>query len=413
MEQIEDHYDVVVVGAGPAGSALATLLAQRGRSVLVLEKEEFPRFHVGESLISGMVPLIRQLGLEEEMDRRFQWKYGVTLLWGNDPEPWRTAFGEASPFDHSWHVDRASFDHLLLQTAEKHGVRVLQRARVGKILTRPDGRVEGVRFTEDGHTRDVFGRYVVDASGQSRLVSRGLTPLRWEDDLKNVGIWRYYDGYEPLPDAEDIMIEAVPGVGGWLWGIPLSDERLSVGYVVHTDVVSRALSAGRTTEDLYEAALAASTQAARMVAPARQHGGQHTARDFSHAAEQFAGPGWLAVGDSAAFVDPLFSSGVWLGTSGAWLASISLDACLEDEQHEELALRRYEELYRRIVGDMLAYVRYFSDPHRDKEDYLQKAEAAAQVYSEDHQIGFISLISGLTALPFLLEFDPLADERAA
>ncbi|HEX2904303.1 MAG TPA: tryptophan 7-halogenase, partial [Jatrophihabitans sp.] len=123
-------YDVVIAGAGPAGSTLATLLAQRGHRVLILEREQFPRYHVGESMISGMVPVMRELGIEEQLDEMFQLKFGVSLVWGNEPDPWRTEFNQSSPFNHSWHVDRASFDELLLNNARKHGVEVIEQARV-------------------------------------------------------------------------------------------------------------------------------------------------------------------------------------------------------------------------------------------------------------------------------------------
>lgn len=411
--EVDQEFDVIVVGGGPAGSTIATLLAQRGRNVLMLEREEFPRFHVGESLISGLVPLMRELGLEEELDRRFQWKYGVTLRWGNDPKVWRTAFGEASPFDHSWHVDRASFDKLLLDNAVKHGVRVVENAKVGAALTDPDSdRITGVRWTHEGTSHSANAQFVVDASGQSRVISRHLTDVTWQPDLRNVAIWRYFDGYTRLPDPDDILIEAVPVVGGWLWGIPLSADRLSVGYVAAADEVGTKLASGRTHAELFEAALDESTEVSAMIAPAEQFGDERTARDFSHAAHTFSGPGWLAVGDAAAFVDPLFSSGVWLGTSGAWLAARAVDACLTRPEATPTAMARFEELYRQIVEDMLAYVRYFSDPLRNKEDYLEKAEAAVASYSEGHQLGFISLISGLSALPGLLNFDPLAEEPA-
>ncbi|MGU3437424.1 NAD(P)/FAD-dependent oxidoreductase [Actinomycetes bacterium M1A6_2h] len=403
------RYDVVVVGGGPAGSTAATLLAQRGRDVLVLEREQFPRYHVGESLISGIVPVIRELGLEEVMDETFQLKFGVTLKWGNDPTPWRTQFDQASPYTHSWHVDRASFDDVLLQNARNHGVTVLENARVTDVHSDESGAVTGLTYKRDGRDFHVQSKYVVDASGQSRTVTRQLTDVDWVDLLKNVATWRYFDNFTSLENSQDILIESVPSVGGWLWAIPISEERLSVGYVAAADDLAEAKAAGRSNAELFDAALAVSTEAKTMVAKAIPVAGQRTARDYSHIAKKFAGKGWIAVGDTAAFIDPLFSSGVWLGMSGAWLAARALDSCLDDSSLAPTALLQYDKVYRQIAEDILAYVEYFSNPHREVEDYLQKANAAAETFAAGSQLGFVSLISGVTALPSVLNFDPLGD----
>lgn len=404
-----EHYDVVVVGGGPTGATVATLLAQRNRNVLVLEREVFPRYHVGESLISGIVPVMRELGVEKQLDEMFPWKYGVSLVWGNELEPWRTDFAGATPYDHSWHVDRAKFDHLLLTNAEAHGVTVVQNAKViGVHHDDADHAVTGVSYRKDGITHHATAAFVVDASGQARVVSRQQTQLTHAMALQNVATWRYFTDFTPLQHEGDILIEAVPEVGGWLWGIPLPDGHLSVGHVAPTEQITQALADGRSKSELFDAAVAESKQASEMLAGAKQVEQERSARDFSHIADSFAGPGWIGIGDAVAFIDPLFSSGVWLGTSGAWLAARTLDAALNDPEQTATALTNYETTYRAIVADLLAYVEYFANPNRAKEDYLQKAQAASDTFSSCSQVGFVSLISGITQLPAVLGFDPVS-----
>src|SRR5215813_8169161 len=186
------QYDVVVVGGGPAGSTTAALLAKRGREVLVLERERFPRYHIGESLITGVIPVINELGLVDELEARFQKKYGVTLVWGSDPEPWRVSFGQAGRYDHSWHVIRSEFDDLLLDNARRLGVRVEEEAHVTEVLTGEDGEVQGVMYKYGGEKHRATARFVVDASGQSRAVCRKLTNVSWQDELRNVAVWSYF-----------------------------------------------------------------------------------------------------------------------------------------------------------------------------------------------------------------------------
>ncbi|MFE9781104.1 NAD(P)/FAD-dependent oxidoreductase [Streptomyces sp. NPDC005775] len=409
-----ESVDVVVVGGGPAGATAGSLLAKAGHTVLILERETFPRYHIGESMVSGMAPLMEELGLVEELDARFRPKSGITLRWGRDPEPWRSDFSAAfsatgSHFTHAWHVTRSEFDELMLDNARKLGAMVHEAAQVTKVLQDETGRVTGVAYTQDGETHQVTARFVVDASGQGRLLTRQLTETSWQEDLRNVAVWTYFDSYTPIEDKDDILVEAIQG-GGWVWGIPLSETKLSMGYVLPAEMLAEQTRGGRTQRDVFLDCLKDSHVAKKMVDVAAL-GDLSTTRDWSHVCDTFHGPGWAAVGDAAAFIDPLFSSGVWLGTSGAWLAARALDAALKDEGREEQVLERFDSLYRQLFKDILAYVRFFMDPTRLREEYEERAREIGNMVTQSSRVGFVSMISGVSAVADVVDFDPMSAEE--
>ncbi|MFD9725794.1 NAD(P)/FAD-dependent oxidoreductase [Streptomyces sp. NPDC059072] len=401
------NYDVVVVGGGPAGSTAGGLLAKAGHRVLILERERFPRYHIGESLVTGMTPLMEELGLVEELDRRFQHKSGISLKWGSDPQPWRSDFSSTgSIYSHAWHVTRSEFDQLMLDNARSMGATVLEEAHVTEVIGADTGTVTGLVYTHEGRQHRVTSRFVVDASGQARVVARKTTETQWQEDLRNVAVWGYFDTYTPIENGDDILCEAIEG-GGWMWGIPLGKDKLSMGYVLSAERMAKALREGLSQRELFLQGLAASNIAKTMVDPADTQAEMKTARDWSHLSETFYGPGWVAVGDAAAFVDPLFSSGVWLGSSGAWLAARSLDTALRNPSDEQAALKQFDSVYRQLFKDILTYVRFFMDPTRLREEYMERAQEITQMYTQSSRVGFIALISGIGAVADLVDFDPM------
>jgi flavin-dependent dehydrogenase len=416
MVEPVDHFDVVVIGGGPGGSATAGLLAARGHRVLLLEREKFPRYHIGESLITGVLPVLEDLGLRERLDGAgFTKKYGGTLVWGKedtrpaqgwralggsggaDRRRWGFRFAQASNYEHSYQVRRADFDAILLGRARELGARVIEEATVREPLFDGD-RAVGVRYQCKGDSgpRVARCRLLVDASGQAHLLGRHLDLVEWHDDLRNIAIWSYYQGCKRYEGDRfgDILTESRPP--GWFWFIPLHDGTVSIGYVTP---IAAYQESGLSLEDLYAQQMARSEEVKALTDGAFRASGFRTIKDWSYTCTRFHGPGWALVGDAAAFIDPLLSTGVTLALRAAHGAVGAIDRALRDPDAEELELDRYEKAYREFLDSLLSFVRYFYHRDRDRDDYRAKAQ---QTIDPDGQrsaeIDFATMLSGLTGL---------------
>ena len=406
---ISDDFDVIVIGGGPAGATTAALLAQRGRRVLVLDRERFPRYHVGESLIPGFMLPMEELGLTERMEARgFERKYGGTLVWGNNEIPWNFSFSTGGRIPYSYHTRRADLDTMILDRARELGVTVVEEATV-KDTVEQDGRVVGVTYALRGlpGINEARASLVIDASGQARVIGRRYSEVNWHDQLQNVAVWTYFDGCHRLPGDEwsNILIEGIKD--GWFWGIPIDKGVFSVGYVTRSATAS---ASDASMEDLFTSELAQTTKLKELLKNAHQSAGYRTARDWSYTNERFYGNGWVLVGDAAAFVDPLFSTGVALATMAGSTLSKIVDTILEHPEIEEKALDRYAAAYRDFFGDIRYFVEQFYDRSKTKGFYWSLAQEITDPGRENaNEVDFVKLISGLSGKHalFNLEFDDL------
>jgi flavin-dependent dehydrogenase len=316
---------VVVIGGGPAGSTAATLVAQQGVGVELFERDYFPRFHIGESLIPETYHVIKRLGLLEQMQgSHFIKKYSVQFVneRGRLSEPFY--FWDNKPHESSqtWQVRRSEFDHQLLQNAQRQGVQVHQGHRVLEVLF--DGpRAMGVRVQDDdGNESVVEADVVIDASGQSTSIVSRLGLRKWDADLKKAALWTYFKGAyrDTGKDEGCTVVMQTEGKKGWFWYIPLHDDILSLGVVADYDYLFKN-RADKDHETIYWEEVARCPGLNGRLDNATRIEPFRAAKEYSYRATTCAGDGWVAVGDAFGFLDPLYSSGVLLALKSGQLAA--------------------------------------------------------------------------------------------
>jgi halogenation protein CepH len=387
--------DVVVVGGGPAGSIAATVLADAGHRVTVLEREKFPRYHIGESLLSATLPILDAVGATPLIERHgFLRKPGGTFQWGRQRQPWTFWFREdpgGRPY--AFQVVRAEFDHILLDNARAHGVTVHEEHAVTQVDTSgATPVVHGQRV--DGRAFRLEPRFLIDASGQSALIGRAHGLRRFNEFFKNLAVFGYWRDAERLPGELVNNILSAAFADGWFWYIPLHDGTMSVGAVV--DVRRWHELVEGDPEGTYRGliarcpAIADRLRGATLVSPIR------IIRDYSYDSTRFSGPGWLLAGDAACFIDPVFSTGVHLASLAGYLGARAVSAVLRGTEAEDVAVARYEELYRGAFARYLRFLYFFYDHNEDPDSYFWTARrilahAPAEV---DARTAFVRLMSG-------------------
>ena len=315
--------DVIVIGGGPAGSTTSTLIAQKGYRVQLFERDRFPRFHIGESLIPETYWVLKRLGMLPKMQKsRFVKKHSVQFVNASGKVSAPFYFWDNKPHECSqtWQVVRSEFDQMMLNNAREQGVDAREGVRVLEVLF--DGhRAVGVRIRDEhGVDRNVHARVVVDASGQSALLQNRLKLRLWDPVLNKGAIWTYWEGAyrDTGRDEGATLVLQTADRQGWFWYIPLHDNVVSVGVVAPFDYLFK----GRVShEQTYTTEVDRCPAVKQRVASGRPVTGYFATKDYSYRAKRVAGDGWVLVGDAFGFLDPLYSSGVLLALHSGQMAA--------------------------------------------------------------------------------------------
>ncbi|MGD9721356.1 MAG: NAD(P)/FAD-dependent oxidoreductase [Pirellulales bacterium] len=315
--------DVIVIGGGPAGSTASTLLAQHGYRVQLFERERFPRFHIGESLIPETYWVLERLKMLDKMrSSPFVKKHSVQFVGssGKLSEPFYFMDNKPHECSQTWQVLRSEFDQMMLENAREHGVEAHEGARVLDVLFEGE-RAVGIRVKyHDGTEGEVRAPVVVDASGQSSLIANRMKIRVTDPELKKGAVWTYYEGAyrDTGRDEGATMVLATEAKNGWFWYIPLHRNIVSVGVVSSFEY----LFDGRGThEQIFHEELDRCPAAKQRVSMGKRVADFYATRDYSYRATRAAGDGWVLVGDAYGFLDPLYSSGVLLALKSGQLAA--------------------------------------------------------------------------------------------
>lgn len=415
-------YDAVIIGGGPSGSATATLLGKKGYKVLVLEKTRFPRFSVGESLIPETYWPLKNLDMLEKMkNSHFVKKYSVQFIANSGKASRPFYFFEANPHESSmtWQVLRSEFDSMMLENAREHGAEVRMEAPVADVLLDGD-RVVGVKVVPpngNGGEEDIYSRVVIDASGRLGFLGRRFRLRVADPQLRKMAYFAHYENARRDTGIDEgaTLVLYIRQNLGWFWWIPLHENRVSIGVVSSPEV----LQAGRPSDPVrvLEEEIELCPALKERLVEARRVSEVYVISDYSYRTRKAAGDGWLLVGDSFGFLDPIYSTGVLLGLRSAELAAEVLDQAFQANDLSAQRLGAYGSRLSLGIEAFRKLVYAFYTPTFSFAEFVRN--------HPDQRINLISLLSGdvfreevYTIFPVLGKYCtipdpiPLEDERA-
>jgi flavin-dependent dehydrogenase len=408
---LDEQCDVAVIGGGPAGSTAATLLARRGYRVIALEKDHHPRFHIGESLLPMNLPVFERLGVLEKVRALGVFKPGADFEADNErgynTYRFERAIGDSPT--HAYQVWRQDFDQMLFEHARgsgadgREGHQVVRFEQFGPRASRLEVR------TDTGTTYQLQARYVVDASGRDAFLSSKKKLRRKNPHHQSAAIFGHFRGAQTRPGEDAGNISIYSFEHGWMWMIPLPSGVMSVGAVCRPDYLKQRRGSAR--EFLFQtlqrnSALWQRMQQAELIGEEVRVTG-----NYSYESTRMGAPGWVLIGDAFAFLDPVFSSGVYLAMSGAERAAQVVDAALREPQRERALLRQLERRQRAGMERFSFFIYRFNSPvmqqlFRAPRNSLQLEQAVISMLAGDlfdtpqvlWRLKLFKLVYGISAL---------------
>jgi flavin-dependent dehydrogenase len=353
--------DVLVIGGGPAGSAIAALLAEEGWHVEVLEKDHHPRFRIGESLLPRSMPMLERLGVLPEIDRIGMRKYGAELVSQYDGRSRTLYFARAADGSqpYAYHVRRSDFDQILFKNCIAKGARAHEGIRVRRVEFRPGHTSLIHSEDEQGQSRTWEARFVVDATGRDTFLSSQLGGKERNPHHNSAAVFSHFEGVRRHCGLDEGNISIAWFDHGWFWVIPFKDGVTSVGVVCWPAYLkTRKTDLDRFLWDTIALCppLAERMKDARMVMPAQ------AASNFAYQRPNMSGLGYIMIGDAFAFIDPVFSSGVHLALNSAILGAKAVDACLRGSPEYPVLIRDFERKVQRGVSTFSWFIYHFTQP---------------------------------------------------
>jgi len=383
---MNSSHDVLIIGGGPSGTGTAAILVEYGHKVLVLEREKFPRYHIGESLIPFTFGPLERLGLIPKMRKsHFVKKYSVCFV---QPDGKRSQpFYFFNRYDRetvaqSWQVLRSEFDQMLAEHARERGAEVREETTVTQLLKNDSGRVIGVEVkNKDGSMEHLFAKLVIDASGKEAFASNRLGWRIGDPYLNKVAVWTYYKGSKRGEGIDEgaTTVAFVPQKG-WFWHIPQHDDMVSVGVVAEGKYLSR--DGVKDPETMFQREIGENKWIEERLSTGTCTGEYWITSEYSRHSKYGASPGLLLVGDAFAFLDPVFSSGVMLALKSAVLAGEAVHQALVDDDVSPQRFTEYAALIREGIENMRKLVYAFYEPNFSFKDVIMKYPEAGDAITD-------------------------------
>jgi flavin-dependent dehydrogenase len=371
---MQSEYDAIVIGGGPAGSTAGTILAQKGRRVVVLEKEKFPRYHIGESLLPFGFFTMERLGILDKLKKsHFVKKFSVQFVTqdGRNSVPFYFHTHLQHEAAQTWQVLRSELDQMLLDNSREHGATVIEEMTVRDAIRNDKGTVVGVRAVDkDGTSHEFHAPITIDASGRDAFfTTRNGWKIR-DAYLNKIAVWTYYKGAQRDPGIDEgaTTVAYVPEKG-WFWYIPLAGDVVSVGVVAEKDYLMRET---KDLKEIFYQEVAQNVWIQDHLAKGEQFGPFRITGEYSYRSKYCAADGLILAGDAFAFLDPVFSSGVMLALRSGELAADAADAALTDGDFSGKRFTEYGAEFCKRIESMRRLVYAFYDHNFSFREFLKK-----------------------------------------